>query len=171
MLFGRVKLNEIDRLGISPRCQHHLHTVSQQVQSQTVSTQCIGLAHRTAQGIHGNPCLFLGLHSWIDFDDGLNQQLFNQRVIQRTLINCHGGLVSVCPAQAGFIGCGAAQPRQPLNDREFDVTGFAHGVFAMVSLIESASAMALPGKSSLQASLLCNPQTPKPCQRKQIYKS
>ena len=115
VLPGRIELDEVDGRRVRARLEHDLGAVAQQVERLAVRRELVRMGHRLAQRRHGELRLGLGLHLRVDPQDRRDQQLLDQRVLERALVGRHRRLVAVGPAEARApyfaFGSPQSQPR------------------------------------------------------------
>ena len=82
MLTLRLECDELHGPGVLAGTEHDPGAVAQQVERRAVGGKPVRLPHRLAQRLHRPPRLRLGLHVRVKANDGLLQQLLDERVFQ-----------------------------------------------------------------------------------------
>ena len=108
-------------LASSPGFEHNLGAVAQQVEGLAVGGELVRMRHRLAQRGNRELRLRLGLHVRIDPQDRCDQQLLDQRVLQRAVVRGHRRLVAVGPPETTRAVLRFRLAAEPAEDRLLDV--------------------------------------------------
>src|SRR5262245_7269407 len=84
------------------------------------------MAHHVAQECNCATGLLVSNHVSIDAFDGLNEQFLDNWIFERTLKLGHRFFVAIRPFKPGIGGRFTRISGEPLNNRKFNVAGFAH---------------------------------------------